>query len=421
MRPAVTTAPASPPVPVPQRAGAAADRRTSWVEARRRASALGASCATSTVAVALDAAHGLVLREPVHARVALPPHAASAMDGWAVAGEPPWLIGAPIDAGDAPPREPLANGTARPICTGAPLPPGTHGVLRRENGEERTHDGRRELHRTSHARRDEPRAAEHMRPSGEEALAGELLIGAGTPLTPPRIALSAAAGHDLLAVAARPRVDLLVLGDELVRSGLPRPGSIRDVVTPAFPAVLTALGAAAPRVNRCGDDRDATEAALAASDADLLIVTGGSSRGRTDHARAAARAVGVRWHVDQVAMRPGHPVAFGRRADGGAILLLPGNPFAAYAALLSFGEPILRGMLQNTSGRSRVVRLAESFGGHHGDTRLVAVSIQDDGARALDLQGSGMLRGLAAADGLAVVQPGMGATGDSVPLLSLPW
>jgi len=407
--------------PTPLRADVAADRRTSWAEARLRASALGAGCATRTVAVALVAAHGRVLREPVHARLALPPHAASAMDGWAVAGEPPWLVGAPIDAGHAPPREALAPGTARPICTGAPLPPGTHGVLRRENGEERTREGRHELHRAPHARRDEPRAAEHMRPSGEEAMAGELLIAAGTLLTPPRVALSAAAGHDVLAVATPPSVDLLVLGDELVPAGLPTPGSIRDVVTPSFPAMLTAIGAAAPRLSRCGDDRAATEAALAASDADLLIITGGSSRGRTDHARAAARALGVSWHVDQVAMRPGHPVAFGTRANGGAILLLPGNPLAAYATFLSFGEPILTGMLQNTPNRTRTVRLAESVSGHHGDTRLVAVSIHDDGARALDLQGSGMLRGLAAADGLAVVQPGMGATGDAVPLLSLPW
>jgi len=376
---------------------------------------------TPTVSSPLADAGGLVLREPVRSRTSLPPHAASAMDGWVVAGEPPWSIGAPIDAGDAPDRTPLIAGTARPICTGAPIPPGAVGVLRLENGRERDEGGARILFRGEHARPDEPRPGEHIRPAAEEAGADELLIASGSVLTPPRIALAAAGGHDALHVAAAPGVDLLVLGDELAATGVPRAGSIRDVMTPAFPALLAALGARVCEVARAPDDRAATTAAMAASEASLLIVTGGSSRGRTDHARAAAASLGVRWAVDGVAMRPGHPVAFGRRPDGRIVLLLPGNPLAAFAGLLSFGTELLGGMLGRPPSRLARVRLAEAVSGHHGDTRLVAVALHDDGAHVLGLQGSGMLRGLAAADGFAVVQPGSGAAGEMVPMLPLPW
>ncbi|MBW8822318.1 MAG: molybdopterin molybdenumtransferase MoeA, partial [Streptomyces sp.] len=299
---------------------------TPWADARERAHALGAALPTSTLSIPLADANGLVLRESVRSRTSLPPHAASAMDGWVVAGEPPWAIGTPIDAGDAPDRTPLIAGTARPICTGAPLPPGAVGVLRLENGCESGYGADRILHRGERARPDEPRAGEHVRPAAEEARAGELLIASGSVLTPPRIALAAAGGHDALRVAAAPGVDLLVLGNELAASGVPPEGSIRDVVTPAFPMILASLGARVGEVGRAPDDRHATTAAMAASDASVLIVTGGSSRGRTDHARAAAASLGVRWVVDGVAMRPGHPVAFGHRPDGRIVLLLPGNP-----------------------------------------------------------------------------------------------
>jgi molybdopterin molybdotransferase len=392
-----------------------------WDEARARARALGESRPTRTSRVSISDSDSLVLRESVHALLNLPPHAASAMDGWVVAGEPPWSIGAPIDAGHAPDRTALLPGTARPICTGAPLPPGANGVLRLENGQESVRAGWRELHRSPHARADEPVTGEHVRPAGEEATAGELLIACGSLLTPARIALAAAAGHDLLSVAVPPEVDLLVLGDELTGSGVPRPGLIRDVMSPSFPSMLVALGARMQRITRCGDDPKATTAAMASSDADLLIVTGGSSHGRTDHAHGAARELGIDFDVDGVAMRPGHPVAFGSRPDGRIVLLLPGNPLAAIAGLLSFGAPMLAAMLGRTAARIPQVRLSEPASRHHGDTRLVAVAIHEDGARALDLQGSGMLRGLAAADGFAVVHPGSGATGDTVPLLPLPW
>lgn len=407
-------------MPMPS-AGTSTRHGTPWLEARDRARGLGAGRPTTTTRISIAEAAGLTLREPVRALLALPPHAASAMDGWVVAGEPPWSVGDPIDAGHEPDRTALPSGTARPICTGAPVPPGARGILRLENGEVVARGGRPELHRAPNARPDEPRPGEHIRPAGEEAAAGELLIARGSVLTPPRIALCAASGHDQLHVAMPPSVDLLVLGNELSSSGVPRPGTIRDIVSPSFPAMLATLGAAVQRIERCGDDAGATRRAMASSGADLLIVTGGSSRGRTDHARSAARALGVELDVDGVAVRPGHPIGFGARPDGRIVLLLPGNPLAAVVGLLSFGAPILAAMLGRVPPRALSTRLAEPVRGHHGDTRLVAVALHEDGARPLALQGSGMLRGLAAADGFAVVQPGSGETGETVPLLPLPW
>jgi len=239
-------------MPMPA-AGTSTRHGTPWLEARDRARGLGAGRPTTTTRISIAEAAGLTLREPVRALLALPPHAASAMDGWVVAGDPPWSVGDPIDAGHEPDRTALPSGTARPICTGAPVPPGARGILRLENGEVVARGGRPELHRAPNARPDEPRPGEHIRPAGEEAAAGELLIARGSVLTPPRIALCAASGHDQLHVAMPPSVDLLVLGNELSSSGVPRPGAIRDIVSPSFPAMLAALGAAVQRIERCGE------------------------------------------------------------------------------------------------------------------------------------------------------------------------
>lgn len=394
----------------------------SWAEARELAAAAGAARPAGTVALPLAEAQGRVLAAAARALVSLPAHTSSAMDGWVVAGEPPWLVGAPIDAG-TPARGPLLPGRAHPICTGAVIPAGARGVLRSEHGRAETVGGRTYLHRGEPARDDEPRAGEHIRLAGEEAAAGELLLARGTVLTPPRIALLAASGHDVAQVADRPTVDLLVLGDELAAEGPPAAGTgrVRDALTPSIPGVLDALGSRVISTQRVPDDRGATIAAMAGSQAELMVVTGGSSRGRTDHARAAAEAIGTRLEIDGVAMRPGHPVALGRRDDGRLVLLLPGNPFAALACLISFAAPALGAMTGRAAERLAAVRLAEPVGTAGRHTRLVAVALDGDLAHPLPLQGAAMLRGLAAADGLAVVQPGRGAVGATVPLLPLPW
>jgi len=201
----------------------------------------------------------------------------------------------------------------------------------------------------------------------------------------------------------------------------PRAGAVRDVIGPAFPAVLGSLGARPTAPVHVADTFTATAAAFAASTSDMLVVTGGTSRGRTDHARAAAADAGIDLLVDGVAMRPGHPVALGRRPDGRPVALLPGNPFAAFACLISFAGPILAGMSGREPAPFGLVRCGAPIRTDARHTRLVAVRVDAGLAYELRHQGSGMLRGLSDADALAIVEPGSGGEGDAALTLRLPW
>ncbi|TAL44159.1 MAG: molybdopterin molybdenumtransferase MoeA [Salinibacterium sp.] len=389
-----------------------------WDEARNRAYELGRAVPTPTEQVALADAVGRTLAVDVHSLVPLPGYASSAMDGWVVAGNGPWTVGEPILAGDAPANATLETGHARPIATGGPTPPGAWGVLRSEHGLVRA-DGA--LERNDNARRDEPREGEHIRRTGEEAAAGDPLTLRGSILTPPRIALAAASGHDSLEVAERVRVDIALLGTEIISSGMPEPGQVRDAYAPQLPALLHGMGAQPGTMRRVADDLDSTSAALASSDAPLLITTGGTAGGPADHVRAALQLIGAELLIDGVNMRPGHPVLLARRNDGGLILCLPGNPLAAMACLASFAAPLVQGLLSQPLSALGSTSFAADVTNPAASTRLLLFSYGPEGAVPTDHQRSGMLRGLADAVGFAIVPPGGASKQEWVRLLPLPW
>lgn len=391
-----------------------------WADARNAAFALGAAVPTRPAdVVPLAEAAGRVLAHDVFALSAMPRLDASAMDGWAVAepgADGGWTVGESVLAGDAPAITTLAQGEARPIATGAPVPPGTVAVLRSEHG-----DVVGGTLRLGPLATRSPRAGDHVRPAGEEALRGDPLLRAGLPLTPPRIALCAAAGYDHLAVAAAVAGELLVLGDELVDEGEPRPGAVRDALGPSLPGVLRSVGLGIVRQARCPDDARATLAALAATEAPLVVTTGGSARGPADFVRGAISGLGGRLVVDGVAMRPGHPVMVASLPGGRVLLALPGNPLAAMLCLVGLGAPIVDGMLGRRSARLGRAELAAEAFAPAASVRLMPCEETDNGLVPLPWQGSGMLRGLAAADAVAVIPAGGAPAGTSVPVLPLPW
>ncbi|WEO78587.1 molybdopterin molybdotransferase MoeA [Cryobacterium sp. SO2] len=394
-----------------------------WLEARTSVHGLGAGMPRATEVVSLAAAVGRTLAIPVHSLTALPSFASSAMDGWAVNGEEPWLLGQPILAGDPPATEPLAPGTARPIATGGCVPAGTHGILRSEHGVVGRADaaGRATLTRSALAGADEPAAGEHVRARGEECGLDELMLEPGCLLTAPRVALAAVTGHDSLTVTTTPTVELLLLGTEVIESGIPGRGQVRDAYSPEFPALLTGLGVHVSALRRLPDDLDQTTAAIRSSTGALVISTGGSARGPADHVRAALAALGATVLIDGVRMRPGHPVMVARLADGRLMLCLPGNPLAAMLVLASLGMPLIDGMLGRPLATLGRVALAHDVANLSGSTRLVAYRLTEEGAVPTARQGSGMLRGLAEADGVAVVPPGGACAPEPVATLPLPW
>ncbi|MGW3262894.1 molybdopterin molybdotransferase MoeA [Streptomyces sp. NPDC001056] len=409
-------------------------RATSWPQARETAAraaraarsartaagAAGTAGATGSaafqrapVSVPLGDALGLVLAAPLDALIDLPSFDTSAMDGWAVAGPGPWAVREEgVLAGHAQPA-PLTDGEAVRIATGARIPADTTAVLRTEHG-------RTDAQGRLHATRDMV-PGQDIRPRGQECRSGDQLLPVGTQITPAVLGLAAAAGYDTVTVVPRPRVEVLVLGDELLTEGLPREGLIRDALGPMLPPWLRALGAEVVAVRRVRDDAEALHKAISAATADLVITTGGTAAGPVDHVHPTLQRIGAELLVDGVEVRPGHPMLLARTKDDQHLVGLPGNPLAAVSGLFTLAEPLLRTLAARPAPEPYTLPLTEAVHGHPYDTRLIPVVLRGDRAVPLHYNGPAMLRGVAAADALAVVPPGGARAGDEAELLDLPW
>jgi molybdopterin molybdotransferase len=380
----------------------------SWDVAREAAHAAARPLTTESIPVAR--ADRRVLASPLRARTALPPSDASAMDGWAVAGAGPWRVGAQVLAGEALDHQ-IAPGHAVRIATGAAVPAGTTGVLRSEEGRLDA-DGR--LHGVVHPRQD-------IRPAGAEAQAEEVLVEAGTTLSPAHVGLAAAAGHDDVVVVRRPRAHVLVMGDELLRDGPARDGKVRDSLGGQVPAWLVRMGCDVVAVDWVSDTREAHATALRdASDADLVVTSGGTANGPVDFVREVLVSTGGALLVDGVDVRPGSPMILGQWRDGRVLAGLPGNPQAAIVALMTLGSPVIDALLGRSLTTLGTYRLSGHVASRGDRTRLVPCALIDGECVPAHGIGSGMLRGLAAADGFAVVSGGRAASGDLVRWLPLP-
>ncbi|MFE7645412.1 molybdopterin molybdotransferase MoeA [Streptomyces phaeoluteigriseus] len=412
--PTATRGHGSPVAPSPE----ARHRKTSatpWADARIRAARAARSLAArrTPVSVTLEDALGLVLTAPLTALTDLPSFDTSAMDGWAVAGPGPWAVrDEGVLAGQHGPAG-LVDGEAVRIATGARIPPDTTAVLRSEHGRTdekgRLHPGRDLQH------------GQDIRPRGQECRSGDQLLPAGAVVTPAVLGLAAAAGYDTLAAVPRPRVEVLVLGDELLTEGRPHDGLIRDALGPMLPPWLRAMGAEVVALRRLGDDAEALHQALTASAADLVVTTGGTAAGPVDHVHPTLRRLDAELLVDGVEVRPGHPMLLARLTEDRYLVGLPGNPLAAVSGLLTLAEPLLRTLAGRPAPEPYTLPLREAAHGHPHDTRLVPVVLRGDHAVPLHYNGPAMLRGIAAADALAVVPPGGARAGQEAELLDLPW
>lgn len=384
-------------------------RRTAlpWADARARA--LSAGAPTPPQQLPLDACAGAVLAAPLVALAPLPPFDTCAMDGWAVAGPGPWRVVGELLAGRAW-RAPLAAGTAVAIATGAPVPSGTTAVLPVENG-----------FLTGDLVTGPAEPGRHVRLAGEECAVGDALLPAGSVVTAAVLGLAAAAGHDRLVVHPRPTVVALVTGDELLDAGLPRDGLVRDALGPQLSRLIAHAGGELLGRQHVADDANLLQKALRSAAADVVVTTGASSAGPADHLRGVLDDLGAQVLVDGVACRPGHPQLLARLPDGRLVVGLPGNPLAALVAALTVLAPALAGLGGRGLPPPRAALLATGVRAAEGYTRLVPVRLRGLTAEPTRHTGSGMLRGAALADALAVVPPGPSLDpGAEVEVLALP-
>jgi molybdopterin molybdotransferase len=295
----------------------------------------------------LDEADGGVLAEDVTAAWPLPPFDNSGMDGYAVLAadvaaatpERPVTLAVTgeVPAGDTA-RHHLAPGTCMRIMTGAPVPSGADAVVPVEWTDAGRADG---TGRVTISRPAEPGHA--IRRTGGDAVAGDLLLMAGTRLGPVQLGLLAAAGRGSVTARPRPRVTVMSTGNELIEPGQPvTPGQIWESNSRMLAAAAQQAGCLARRHPIVPDDKAAVLAAIedALADADLLVTTGGVSMGgEHDVVKAALHDLGT-VTFRKVAMQPGMPQGFGVVGPGRTpIFTLPGNPVSAYVSFQLFVRP----------------------------------------------------------------------------------
>jgi molybdopterin molybdotransferase len=353
--------------------------------------------------VPLAEAVGRRLASDLAADLDWPPFDSSAMDGWAVHGDD-LRSDAPslrrrtgiLAAGDAP-APPLRPGETLKVMTGAVVPRETAAVVPVEHAREEGHEVRLESR---------PVEGAHIRRKGEVFESGAALLSRGQRLTPGAVTLAALAGADPVTVHRRPGVVVAATGNELVpASGRPAEGQLRDTNGPMLLALCGAAGWPARMLPRAADSEDEIAWLFEqARDAEVLITTGGVSAGDFDLVPEMARRRGFEVLFHRVAMRPGKPIAFGRR--GGTYWLgLPGNPVSASVGFHLFGRDLLD-RLEGAAdpGAPRLsARLAREVSAGRRETYVDARLSDSDGqirAEPLRSRGSHDLRAHSRADAL---------------------
>ncbi len=369
--------------------------------------------------VPLLEAAGRIAAVTVTAGADLVPFARSAMDGYAVASSD--LITLPVTLPIARAAH-HARGTATAIATGAALPAGVDAVVPYEDAAPAPGGIRIEL---------PTRPGDAVFPAGDDARRGDVLFACGTPITPAVLGILAAAGHAYVAVHRRPRVAIICGGDEIVPvEHEPAHGQIRESNGAVVAASVSALGAAVVSRVIVRDTRTAVRAALEAAldRADLVVSTGGASRGERDFIKPVAAELGIEFAFEAVALRPAKPTGFGRR---GATLLaaLPGNPAATFVALHEFVGPALRRLSGQVAARAPRVTATLAGSLHARPERtfaaFAAMRVARGGlvAEPLPNQCSSLTRAAVDCCGLIVVPPGLREyeTGDTVEVDIVDW
>lgn len=380
---------------------------------------------TGVETVALAAAGGRIVAEPIVAGHPVPAHTNSAVDGYAFEHKS-YAAGRSVLPvhGRAAAGHPLAtrppSGTAVRIFTGAVMPDGLDTVAMQEDTREVEDSGARAVQLPAGLE-----AGANVRLPGEDVRTGTELFETGSLLRPQDLAALASIGVGSVRCYKRLRVAVVSTGDEVIRPGerLLVPGEVYDANAPMLGALATLSGAEATSLGIWPDEPGLirTRLAEAARRFDLILTSGGASKGEEDHMSSALAALGHR-HFWQIAVKPGRPMMLGQ--IGPAIVAgLPGNPVAVFVCFLMYVAPMLKALGGAPWHEPRRYRLPAAFAfpkrkpGRREFWR--GMIVETPKGLAVDKyarDGSGLISGLRAADGLIDMPEHIGpvAPGDFV-------
>lgn len=394
---------------------------------------------------------GRVTAEPIWAKISSPHYHASAMDGFAVRAE---------DTNGAQPTTPVqllvnseqlsvnsnqlsvVGGRAQYVDTGDPLPEWANAVIPIENTEplDENGQGSPSVRQPAFIR---IRAAvtpwSHVRPLGEDIVATQLVLPAGHVLKAVDLGAIAAAGHQEVAVARKPKVAILPTGTELVPIGSKlKAGDILEYNSLVIAAQVKAMGGEPTRFPITKDDFDliCQRVEEAAHDHDLVLLNAGSSAGAEDFSARVVEKLGTLL-VHGVAVRPGHPVILGtidhrpqttdhrpqttdhrpqttdhRLSSVVPIIGVPGYPVSAALTIDIFVEPLLARWLGRRPLElpTETAILTRKLVSPAGDDDFVRVVVGKVGGKLLAAplsRGAGVITSLVQADGIAVIPSGV--------------
>ncbi|MCY4574741.1 MAG: molybdopterin molybdotransferase MoeA [Gemmatimonadetes bacterium] len=367
---------------------------------------------------------GRSLARPVSARATLPAWPNSAMDGYAVrsgelAGRDPGSeVRLPVAGRSYPgsvPLEDIAPGAAVRVMTGGPLPLGFDSVIRVEHTDAEDAPGFVVLRRLDDV-------GKHVRSAGKDMRAGDETVAAGAVVHSGTLPVISASGSERVFVYRRPRVGVMSSGDELVGSdrferviaGRGIPDSNRDMIA----AGVVEAGGVPVDLGIAPDDPAGLESRLASlAGIDLLVTTGGASMGEKDLLKRILLRFPFRLDFWRARVRPGSPLSFGHLRTGEGqelpVFGLPGNPASAFVTFHVLVAPYLRARLgaARPAGVAVTARTDDELRSARKLTQFFRVRLREDESgwtrcALTGPQGSGLVRSLPGADGLAVVPEG---------------
>jgi len=356
--------------------------------------------------IAIREAAGRVLAESIRSDVDVPGFDRASMDGYAVVadsteGASPYNRIPLTVVGDAFPASPftraVVSGEAVRIMTGAPVPAGSDAVLPAEFVEAGA--GAAAIAAVASVS-----PGKNIGRRGEDVAAGRVVLDAGRALRPQDLGVLSSIGLADVPVIRRPLVRLVITGNELLPSGSPPTAfHITDANGPMLAALVTRDGGRVDFPGLAADDRETIRAALHA-EADVVIVSGGSSVGAEDVAPSLLAADGD-LAVHGIAMRPSSPTGLGRLGSR-LVFLLPGNPVSALCAYDFFAGRAIRalgGRSKEWGYRAVKIPLARKISSPIGRLDYARVRLIDGRAEPLAVGGASVLSSTTRADGFVIV------------------